>query len=86
MKIKPEYENEMIDKMINDLDDALLLIQNVDISCSLSNHKEIMEFSNLYAENKDLTLDKAYFILCNLHSILIKIKNKENNESQIKPV
>ena len=41
MKIKPEYEKEMLEKVRDDLDTVLSLIQNIDMSLALSNYKEL---------------------------------------------
>ena len=41
MRIKPEYEKEMLEKILSDLDTTLLLLQNVDMCLALSNFKEL---------------------------------------------
>lgn len=54
MKIKPEFEKEMLLKIRDDLDNCLTLMQNVDLSLTLSNFEEIeslnitREFHGLY--------------------------------------
>lgn len=46
MKIKEEFENEMLEKMIEDIEQAVNLIINVDLSTSLSNYEELSKSQN----------------------------------------
>lgn len=46
MKIKPEFEQEMLEKMIDDIEHAINLIINVDLSTSLSNYEELSKSQN----------------------------------------
>ena len=56
MRIKPEYEKEMLEKILSDLDTALLLLENVTMSLALSNFKELnteyLEKDNIEAYNQ----------------------------------
>lgn len=77
MKIKPEYEDEMIDKMISDLEDCLSKIQNIDFSCALSNYDDVANFADCYSDSREDNVHTAYKILDNLYDVLIYIKHKK---------
>ena len=79
MKIKPEYEKEMIDRIIADLETSLLLLQNVSMSLALVNNKDICKYSVTYKEENIATIDKAYNITYKIYHD-IRNMNKEITE------
>lgn len=54
MKIKEEFENEMLEKMIEDIEHAINLIINVDLSTSLSNYEELSKSQNCRLSHNQL--------------------------------
>lgn len=69
MKIKPEYEEEMLLKITKEIDEVLCLLSGIDLNISLSNYDDI-------ANNESITI--AYKELASLKRLLHTKHNKEN--------
>ena len=69
MKIKPEFEKEMLLKIQEDLDSCLSLMQNIDLSLTLSNFSEI----------ESLNITKEFHELYKVFDIVNKTIKREYN-------
>jgi hypothetical protein len=69
LKIKPEFEKEMLLKIQEDLDSCLSLMQNIDLSLTLSNFSEI----------ESLNITKEFHELYKVFDIVNKTIKREYN-------
>ena len=58
MKVKPEFEKEMLMKMVEDIENAIDLIISVDLSTSLSNYDELSNSQNGRLAHNELMILK----------------------------
>lgn len=58
MKVKPEFEKEMLMKMVEDIGNAIDLIVSVDLSASLSNYDELSSSQNGRLAHNELMILK----------------------------
>ena len=70
MKIKKEFEKEMLLKIQEDLDTCLSLMQNIDLSLALSNFSEI----------ESLSITKEFHELYKVFDIVNKTIKRIENE------
>lgn len=54
MKIKPEYEEEMLLKITKEIDEVLMLLAGIDLNISLSNYDEIVDSEAITVAYKEL--------------------------------